>query len=299
VIRWLIAAALVLAAAAFWLSRPQTLAAADLPDHAPDLANGERVFHAAGCASCHATVSGDGEAGDGLGGGQAFETAYGVFRAPNISPHPEAGIGAWSALDFVNAVQRGVSPGGHHYYPAFPYTAYAHLQLTDVLDLKAWLDTLPAVAQVPAGNELSFPWNLRRGVGFWKLRYLDTTRLDAAVGGDPVARGRYLVEAAGHCGECHTPRDGLGGLRRDAWLAGAPALEGEGRVPNITPHEEGIGAWSEKDIAYYLESGFTPEFDIVGGAMVSVQENFARLDAADREAVAAYLKTVPPHPDTR
>ena len=100
----------------------------------------------------------------------------------------------------------------------------------------------------------------------------------------------------GHCGECHTPRDRLGGLRYSLWLSGGPAPDGEGKVPNITPDKRGLGSWTESEIAYYLESGFTPEFDTVGGSMVKVQENMARLTAADRKAIAAYLKSIPARP---
>jgi len=114
---------------------------------------------------------------------------------------------------------------------------------------------------------------------------------------DPaVLAGRYLVEGPGHCGECHTPRDLIGGTRKDLWLAGAAAAEGEGKVPNLTEGEGGLGSWSTGDIAYYLETGFTPDYDSVGGAMVDVQRNMANLPAADREAIAAYIKAVPPHP---
>lgn len=108
-----------------------------------------------------------------------------------------------------------------------------------------------------------------------------------------VERGRMLVEGAGHCGECHTPRDRFGGLLRERWLAGAPNPEGKGRIPNITPGGENISAWSAADIAYYLESGFTPEFDTVGGSMVAVQENMAKLSDEDRAAIAAYLLALP------
>ena len=144
-------------------------------------------------------------------------------------------------------------------------------------------------------HSLGFPWSMRGGIGLWKRRYLDAepvVRLDAE--NAEIARGRALVEGAGHCGECHTPRDRLGGMMSERWLAGAPSLEGEGSTPNITPAGKNIAAWSASDIAYYLESGFTPDFDTVGGSMVAVQENMAKLTAADRAAIAAYLKAIPP-----
>jgi len=295
----LIVAALLAAvcAGAWWVTRPEPLAIDDLPDYRADAAAGERLFWAGSCATCHARpVGGRRATGEDrllLGGGTELDSPYGVFRVPNISPHAEDGIGAWSTLEFVNAMLRGVAPDGTHYYPAFPYTSFAHMPIEDVMDLKAYLDTLPPVAGRVAPDSLRFPWSLRRGLGLWKRRYLDTTLVARSTAATPVERGRRLVEGPGHCGECHTPRDCLGGLIRERWLEGAPSLEGEGRVPDITPAGKDVSNWSAADIAYYLESGFTPEFDTVGGAMVAVQENMAELTAADREAIAAYLKALP------
>jgi mono/diheme cytochrome c family protein len=284
--RKLLAWVLVIAVVGWALTRPTLLDPGRLPARAPDLANGERVFLAAGCASCH---------GEDLAGGMEFHTGFGTFRAPNISPHPEAGIGGWTELDLANAMMRGVSPSGEHYYPAFPYASYTRMDPGDVVDLKAYLDGFEPRANRVADHELGFPFSWRRGVGLWKklnLKQRPVISADALDG--PARRGRYLVEALGHCGECHTPRGPLGGMDLDRWLAGGPNPDGEGRVPNITPHGDGLADWSEKDIAYYLESGFTPDFDTVGGSMVKVQENFAKLPAEDLAAVAAYLKSVPP-----
>jgi len=271
---------------------------ADLPDHAPDPAAGERIFWAGGCASCHASpVDGKRAKGDDkllLGGGLELDTDYGVFRVPNISSHPEDGIGRWSRIEFVNAMQRGVAPDGRHYYPSFPYTSYARMPIEDVLDLKAFLDTLPPVEGRIEPHSLGLPWSIRRGLGAWKRRYLDTGPLTLSPSATLEEHGRLLVEGAGHCGECHTPRDSFGGLVRERWLAGAPNPEGKGRIPNITPGGKNISEWSAADIAYYLETGFTPEFDTVGGSMVAVQENIAKLAERDRKAIAAYLKALPP-----
>ena len=291
----LVAAGLVVG---WWLTMPQTISAEDLPVHTPDPVAGERVFWAGGCASCHATpVNGKRARGDDkllLGGGLELDTPYGVFRVPNISPHAESGIGDWSMIDFVNAMQRGVSPQGRHYYPSFPYTSYAKMSVEDVMDLKAYLDTLPPLDGYVDAHTLGFPWSVRRGIGLWKRRYLDGNPVIDVDPSDPVVlRGRELVEGAGHCAECHTSRDRFGGLLASQWLAGAPNPEGRGRMPNITPGGKNTADWSAADITYYLESGFTPDFDTVGGSMVAVQENMAMLPAADRGAIAAYLKAIP------
>jgi mono/diheme cytochrome c family protein len=169
------------------------------------------------------------------------------------------------------------------------------MHLTDLMDLKAYLDTVTAVSNDVPDHDLRFPWNLRRGLGFWKRLYLADGPVVAI---DPqsttVALGRYLVEGAGHCGACHTARNRLGGLLLSRWLAGGPHPDGEGRVPNITPHPDGLAEWSQGDIVYYLETGFTPDFDTVGGSMVKVQEHLSRLPRDYLEAIAAYLKAVPP-----
>lgn len=296
----LLALALAAGAAGWMLSAPQRIDTKVLAGlRQGDAAKGEVVFNAGGCASCHAAPGSKGEARLQLAGGTRLATQFGTFVAPNISPDPQDGIGAWTDEDFVNAVQQGVSPAGGHYYPAFPYTSYARMDPQDVIDLHAYLKTLPAVKGKAPANEVSFPFNVRRGLGLWKLLYLSPEPVVtlAADAPEPVKRGRYLVEGPGHCGECHTPRDLIGGVKKAEWLAGAVAAEGTGTVPNITPGEGGIGDWSESDIAALLESGFTPDFDSVGGAMADVVQNTAKLTPQERAAMVAYLKAVPPHPD--
>ncbi|HWT29992.1 MAG TPA: cytochrome c, partial [Propylenella sp.] len=185
-----------------------------------------------------------------------------------------------------------------HYYPAFPYASYAKMRIEDVLDLRAFMETLPAVASQVAGHELGFPYSVRRAVGLWKRLYVSPDPvIELAGASDLVRRGQYLVEGPGHCGECHTVRDALGGWKAPLWLAGARNPEGEGRIPNITPHEDGIADWSEGDIAEALRSGLTPDFDQFEGRMAAVQEELSHLPEDDLQAIAAYLKAVPPLPD--
>lgn len=284
------------AAVTFIMIRPAGLDISDLPSHQADPVNGRQLFYAGGCGSCHGS-SDDKTDQPLLGGGLEMETPFGVFRVPNISPHPLNGIGDWSTVDFVNSMHHGVSPAKQHFYPAFPYASYARMTFADLIDLKSWLDTLPEVNKASGNHDLKFPWNLRFGIGFWKLQNLKPdfiVPLDTS--DEQLIRGRYLVEGPGHCGECHTPRNLMGGMDTSHWLAGGPSPEGEGRTPNITPHKNGLADWSAGDIEYYLESGFTPDFDTVGGSMVEVQTNMAQLSQQDRAAIAAYLKTIPPQP---
>ena len=258
-----------------------------------DAAKGELVFWAAGCASCHMAADATGDAQLVLAGGQAFPSAFGTFIAPNISPDPAQGIGGWSLIEFANAVTQGVGRDGEHLYPALPYNAYNKMAPQDVADLKAFMDGLPPSATPSQPHQVGFPFNIRRALGIWKLLFVSQ---DWVIAGDLTpeqTRGRYIAEALAHCGECHTPRNVLGGLQRDAWLSGAPNPSGKGRIPNITPAKL---TWSAAEVVDSLTSGFTPEFDSVGGHMAHVVENMARLPESDRQAVAAYLQLVPAVP---
>jgi len=278
--------------ALFWgLTRPETLPEQALAGLQGDPARGELVFYAGGCASCHAAPNAEGEARLVLSGGQRFTSPFGTFLAPNISSDPIHGIGKWSPRDLANAIHYGTSPAGSHYYPAFPYTSYALASLQDIADLHSFLATLPGSDVVNLPHEIGFPFNIRRALGLWKLLY---TGKGWALDGDDDAeliRGRYLAEGLGHCSECHTPRGALGGLDRSRWMGGAPTPDGKGKVPNLTPAKL---SWSKGDIAYYLETGFTPDFDVAGGHMASVVSSIANLPAADRAAIAAYLKALAP-----
>jgi mono/diheme cytochrome c family protein len=171
------------------------------------------------------------------------------------------------------------------------------MRIEDVIDLKAFINTVPPLSNQVADHELGFPFSVRRGVGLWKRVYLSPEPIvGVSEGDDLLARGRYLVEGPGHCGECHTPRNRFGGLRTNQWLAGAANPEGRGTIPNITPHEEGL-SWSQAEIADTLKSGFTPDFDTLGGRMAAVQEELSHLPDEDLQAIGAYLKAVPALPD--
>lgn len=273
----------------WWLTAPSSVIA--LAAHTPDLANGQEIFNAGGCASCHAVPKQEDRLK--LGGGLAISSPFGTFYAPNISPDPTDGIGRWTEADFVRAVTRGVSPDGTHYFPAFPYTTYAHAKLTDVQDLFAYLKTLPPVSGRSRAHDVRFPFNIRRDVGIWKLLFFD----DKPFVPDPAHsaqwnRGAYLVGAFGHCAECHSPRNALGGIVASQRFAGGPDPEGHGFVPNIT--QKGLSDWSESDLGYFLETGQTPDGDSAGGSMAAVIRNLSQLSKDDRAAIANYIKSLPP-----
>ena len=188
--------------------------------------------------------------------------------------------------------RRAPRPNGAHYYPAFPYGSYQLAKVEDVRDLFAYLKTLPAVSGNAPDHELPFPFSIRRAVGVWKLLFLDGKPFtpDAARSAE-WNRGAYLVNGWGHCAECHSPRNALGGIVSAQRFAGGPNPEGQGFVPNIT--QKGLADWSEKDIGYFLETGMTPGYDTAGGSMARVIRNTAKLSAEDRAAMAVYLKSLP------
>ena len=274
-----------------WLTSAAGISAQSLPAHTPNPANGVLVFNAGGCASCHAVPNQPDRLK--LGGGLAIPSPFGTFYAPNISPDEKDGIGRWTESEFVTAVTRGVSPGGTHYFPAFPYTSYAHAKVEDIRDLFAYLKTLNPVSGKVRDHDLPFPFNIRRNVGIWKLLFFDSTPFapDASRSAQ-WNRGAYLMNSLGHCAECHSPRNFLGGIVKAQRFAGGPNPEGEGWVPNIT--QKGLAEWSVKDIDYFLETGQTPDGDSAGGSMVRVIKNTSQLPASDRAAIAEYLKSMPP-----
>lgn len=293
-IRRLIVCAVTAAAlgfAAFWiLSSPSSVAASALGPHTPDLANGQELFYAGGCTSCHAVPKQPDKTR--LGGGLALISPFGTFYIPNISSDPKDGIGAWSEAQFVTAMTKGTSPSGENLYPAFPYTSYQHMSYDDLRDLFAFLKTLPPVSGKVRDHDLPFPFNIRRTLGIWKLLFLDGKPFTP----DPSKsaewnRGAYLVNGPGHCAECHSPRGALGAVIPSLRFTGGPSPDGQGGVPNITQFK--LKAWTVADIAGTLEDGTTPDADRVGGSMVDVVRNTAKLTAADRTAMATYIKSLP------
>lgn len=255
---------------------------------------GEYVFHAAGCTGCHTDRDGGGPR---LAGGRALKTAFGTFYGPNITPDPKEGIGEWTEEDFVRAIRHGVSPDGSPYYPAFPYPSFTKMTDADVRALWSYLRTVPAAARPSRDHELRFPFRWRFLVHFWRWLYFEPGPLPSdGSPGSEEDRGRYLVEALGHCEECHTPRTRLGGLRSGMKLAGNEHGPEDEAVPNLTPDPEtGLGSWAVTDIADLLRIGITRDGDFVGGSMSEVvDESTSHLTDADRRAIAVYLKSLPP-----
>ena len=254
------------------------------------LKKGEYVFNASGCASCHSSPNTTEEEKLVVRGGRAFLSPFGTFYAPNISMDKVHGIGAWSEKDFVNAVRHGVSPEGKHYYPSFPYTAYANMTDQDITDLWVYFKSIPESSKPSIDHDLPMYLRWRRPLAFWKLLIKREPIIELVSVDATLQRGAYLVETLGHCGECHTPRNFIGGLQYEYWLGGAKNPAGRGMIPNITSSKLN---WNTEEIVEYLASGFTPDFDVAGGHMVHVIENTSKLTEEDRIAIAEYLKAIP------
>jgi mono/diheme cytochrome c family protein len=254
------------------------------------VARGAYLAAAAGCAECHTDSKNGGRP---YAGGRALATTYGTLVTPNITPDPRTGIGRWSTVDFFRALRWGVAPDDTHYLPVFPFPFYSRLTAADLRDLWAFLDSLPAVPQANRPSRLAAFAPLRGATAVLATPFPGPFRADPAESA-PWNRGAYLVATVGRCGDCHTPRTRLGGPEAGRALAGAPASGGKW-IPNITPDPAtGIGRWSTADIETLLADGQTPDFDFVGGPMAVIVRNTARLDDADRHAIAVYLRSIHP-----
>lgn len=275
----------------FWVaSAPHPFVAADIPAHTANLENGKLLYNIGGCISCHAS-----EADAAVpAGGKPLPTPIGILYPPNLTPDPETGLGKWSNLDFVNAMQKGLSPSGSHLIPAFPYTSYAHMKVEDVLDIKAYLDGLPSVKNAAKPIEVFALPLVRRGLGLWQLIGLDHTKF--AEDTSQTAswnRGAYLVGSVGHCGECHTPRTILMTSDKSKMFQGGPHPEGKGKVPSLRDLG-GRGRYKDaKDLVLAFQNGEELGYDkMSSGGMGDVRKNVAKLTEADVAAIAEYVMSL-------
>jgi len=256
-------------------------------------ARGKYIFDAAGCYGCHTEPQ-----GAPIAGGPPLRTPFGTFYAPNITPDREYGIGQWSDADFIRAMRQGISPGGENYFPVFPYSSFTNMTTQDLLDLKAYLVTLAPSHRPSRRHAVKWPYSMRIALVPWKFFFFNAGPYKPDASHDATwNRGAYLVEAVVHCSECHTPRNFLGAIKRSEWLTGARMPVGDLVAPNLTPDKTGLAKWSTADIVDALTDGTLPEGGTLGGEMGEVVANStSRLRAQDREAIAVYLKSLPPMP---
>ena len=256
-----------------------------------DAKRGEYLAKAGGCLGCHTEEK---EKAVPYAGGRALKTPFGTFHGPNITPHPEAGIGRWSEADFVRAMREGRRPDGAHYFPAFPYPSFTRIVDADLRDLWAYLRSLPPNPRKSEPHQLGFLYRWRLLVGPWKWLNFDAGpfRADAAKSA-VLNRGKYLVDALGHCGECHTPRNFLGGPKKDRYLAGAPDV-----APNLTPTR--LKKRGDGELRDFLTTGLTPDGDVAAKEMGEVITNTtSQLTPQDLDALIAYLRSLPPLPEVK
>jgi mono/diheme cytochrome c family protein len=264
------------------------LLAAGLSSAQGDAKRGQYLATAGGCMGCHTAAGKDAVA---YAGGRALKTPFGTFYGPNITPDSKAGIGAWSEADFIRAMRHGERPDGSNYFPAFPYPSFTHIAESDLRDLWAYLQTLPPSNRASQPHDLRFPFGFRFMVTAWKWLFFTPSPAVAAPAAGAAGRGAYLVQALGHCGECHTPRNYFGGPRRDRVLAGGMGPNGK-RVPNLTPAR--LKTWSDADLKEFFLTGATPDGDAAADPMDEVIRNStSKLTPADLAAVIAYLRTLP------
>lgn len=260
-----------------------------------DVARGEYLVKAGGCLGCHTAEKKDAVP---FAGGRGLKTPFGLFYGPNITPHPQAGIGRWAEADFTRAMRHGERPDGANYFPAFPYPSFTKIADADLRDLWAYLRTLPPSSQPSQQHDLKFPFGFRFPVTIWKWLFFTPgvfaanpqTQTNAVVN-----RGAYLVQALGHCGECHTPRNFIGGPKKDRSLAGGKGPEGK-NVANLTP--TGLKKWNDKELQEFLLSGLSPDGDVAAEAMGEVVSNTtSKLTPPDLTALIAYLRSLAPLPN--
>jgi len=257
-----------------------------------DAKRGLYISKAAGCLGCHTEAKPDAQP---YAGGRALNTPFGTFFGPNITPHPQAGIGRWSEQDFIRAMRQGVRPDGAHYYPAFPYSSFTQATDQDLRDLWAYLRSIPQSGRASPPHELGVLFRWRWLVWGWKRLFFSpgAFKPDAARN-QTINRGAYLVNALGHCGECHTPRNFLGGPKKERQLAGAKV--GEATATNLTPTR--LKKFSDEYLREVLQTAMTPEGDVLSEAMGEVVQNTtSQLTRQDLDALIAYLRSLPPLPD--
>ena len=258
-----------------------------------DAKRGEYLAKAAGCLGCHT------EAKDGAvpyAGGRALKTPFGTFFGPNITPHPQAGIGKWSEADFVRAMREGRRPDDAHYFPAFPYPSFTKIVDTDLRDLWAYLRSLAPSSRPSEPHDLGFLFRWRFLAGVWKWLFFTPGPFVADAGKSSMLnRGAYLVEALGHCGECHTPRNFLGAPKKSRLLAGAKMAEGAAAL-NLTPTR--LKKQSDSELKEFLRTAMTPDGDVAAESMAEVVRNTTgQLTPQDLDALVAYLRSLPPLPE--
>ena len=286
----LIALGLVSVGGLLWVTSPEP-AAIEVAAGPGNPGQGAVLYRAGGCLSCHAPDEGSGREASLPSGGQPLKSPFGTFYAPNITPHPETGIGGWTQADFVNAMVAGTSPEGRHYFPAFPYASYRHMTAADLGDLFAYLQSLEPVEAEARSHDIPLGSLMRPFVGVWKAMAFSAPGHERTEGRSAAwNRGAYLVRGPGHCGECHTPRTFFFVMDEDRYLQGGPHPEGKGKVPSLIGLIERGEYADAAALKEAFEYGELFGYDgMSSGGMLHVQENLGKLPGEDLDAIVEYL----------
>lgn len=254
---------------------------------------GKYLTTAGDCVACHTAPGGQSYAG-----GLALETPFGKIIASNITPDKETGIGGWTDEQFIRAVREGKGINGEFLYPAMPYNVYTKVSDQDLIDMKAYLDSIPAVHNSVPATDLPFPFNIRQMMFGWNLLFFDTAPFNADdTKSAEWNRGGYLVEGLGHCTSCHTPKNFLGSDKGGKYLQGGE-LQGW-YAPEITGNiRQGIGSWSDKELVEYLKTGGNARSVASGPMGEAVNHSLQYLSESDLNAMAVYLKSLPGSKDS-
>lgn len=270
--------ALVALGVLYWVFGVPGVGNPEIPTDPAAIARGAYLYNAGGCDSCHKPDDAEGPIG-----GYEIESPFGgTFYVPNITQDTETGIGGWSGRDYLLALKHGRSPSGGFYWPAFPFRSYRHMSDDEVLDLAAYMKTMPAIPSNIPDHDLP-AWQFSWMMAGWQILADFMEGEPPAVGDDPlVQRGAYLARTFGHCSECHTPRNQLGMLQLANEFAGA-----EGVAPAIDA--EGLRNYSPDDLLYFLQEGMNLDFEVVAGQMGKVIEHTSQLSPEDQDAYVAFL----------
>nr|WP_304187392.1 cytochrome c [Hafnia alvei] len=257
------------------------------------LERGEYLARAGDCVACHTAKGGKPYAG-----GMALETPFGKIMVSNITPDKETGIGNWTDEQFIDAVRNGKGIHDQNLYPAMPYNVYSKVSDLDLKEIKAYLNTIPAVHHNVEKTNLPFPFNIRQMIWGWNLLFFDAAPFKPNQNkSQQWNRGAYLVEGLGHCTSCHTPKNLLGADKRGKYLQGGE-LQGW-FAPEITNNKrQGIGEWEQDQVVSYLKTGSTEQAVASGPMGEAIHNSLQYMTNDDLRAITEYLQSIPGSWDT-
>ncbi|MEZ6972763.1 MULTISPECIES: cytochrome c [Aeromonas] len=251
---------------------------------APAMSAGEYVAKLGDCAACHTS-----EASKPLAGGKGFPTPVGTVYATNITPDKTHGIGNYSLPEFIKVMREGITRSGDPLYPAMPYTAYAKMSDEDLTALYHYLmqDVQPQAIANKA-SDIPWPLNMRWPLRGWNWLYHDDGRFTPVAGkSEEWNRGAYLVQGAGHCGSCHTPR-GIGMQEKALTEADPLYLSGATLDGWYAPDIRG-SRYDKQALIDLLKTGRS-QHQAVNGPMAEVITHSSQyFSDADLASIATYL----------